>query len=176
MQGVANLHELLPRRRSALTRFITVALLGTSMVLLMMSAGVRRRRTTPVPVAKPRPASPLTRWASSRVNSTNCRAERGEVLAARLSVGTDSLTLIKDEAVQWSDASLGCPQEGMMYAQMITPGHRMTFRHNEDTYEVHTADAGSSMEPVSCEGGVSYDHGRHRAPPWTARRWKFVAA
>ena len=48
------------------------------------------------------------------------------------------------------------PQEGMMYAQVITPGHRMTFRHNEDTYEVHTADAGSSMEPVSCEGGVSH--------------------
>ena len=73
-----------------------------------------------------------------------------------LGADAESLALVKDEAVPWPDASLGCPQEGMMYAQVITPGHRMTFRHNEDTYKVHTADAGSSMDPVSCEGGVSY--------------------
>ncbi|MDE2940712.1 MAG: hypothetical protein OXR67_17605 [Chloroflexota bacterium] len=78
------------------------------------------------------------------------------VLAARLSVPAESLALIKDEGVQWPDASLGCPQEGMAYAQIITSGHRMTFRHGEDTYEVHTAAAGSSVEPVSCEGGSSY--------------------
>ena len=156
MQGVANLHGLLPRRRSALTRFIAVALLATSMVLLMMSC---RSEAPPDNSgsggeAPPRVTAEPAGQQPDELNELQSRAR--EVLAARLSVPADSLTLIKDEAVQWSDASLGCPQEGMMYAQMITPGHRMTFRHNEDTYEVHTADAGSSMEPVSCEGGVSY--------------------
>lgn len=46
-----------------------------------------------------------------------------------------------------------------MYAQVIIPGHRITFDYQGDRYEVHTgggdgSDAGGMM--VSCEGGVSY--------------------
>ena len=158
MQDAANLRWLLPPRRSALGRFVPVVLLAMSTVCLLVACRgeARRRHETQGPVAKPRPASLLSQWASSRIRSTNCRAERGRFSLRSLSVSAESLTLINDEAVQWPDASLGCPQEGMMYAQVITPGHRMTFRHNEDIHEVHTADAGSSMEPVSCEGGVSY--------------------
>ena len=41
-----------------------------------------------------------------------------------------------------------------MYAQVITPGHRITFRHGDDIYEVHAASEGGDgpeLEPVSCE-------------------------
>ncbi len=81
-----------------------------------------------------------------------------QALAARLSVSEDALTLVSDEAVQWADASLGCPEAGMAYAQVITPGHRITFSHQGDHYEVHTGggDAGSQVTLVSCEGGISY--------------------
>ena len=30
------------------------------------------------------------------------------------------------KAMQWPDSSLGCPQPGMMYAQIITPGYQVT--------------------------------------------------
>ena len=66
----------------------------------------------------------------------------------------DGLELVSDEPVQWEDTSLGCPQAGMVYAQVITPGHRITFRQGDDTYEVHTAseeNGGPKLEPVSCE-------------------------
>ena len=155
MQDTANLRRQ-PPRRSALTRFVTVTSLAMSAVCLLMACGSEPpsgnsgsgEQAPPPATAEAAGQQPET------LNELQSRAR--EVLAGRLSVPADSLALVKDDAVQWPDASLGCPQEGMGYAQVITPGHRMTFRHNEDTYEVHTADAGSTMEPVSCEGGLSY--------------------
>ncbi len=82
-----------------------------------------------------------------------------QVLAERLSAPVDSLALVSDEPVSWSDASLGCPEEGMMYAQVITPGHRITFSYQGEQYEVHTSrddGPGSQLRMVSCEGGTSY--------------------
>ena len=82
-----------------------------------------------------------------------------QILAERLSAPVDSLALVSDEPVSWSDASLGCPEEGMMYAQVITPGHRITFSYQGQQYEVHTSrddGAGSQLRLVSCEGGTSY--------------------
>ena len=87
------------------------------------------------------------------------QAAARDVLAERLSVSTDMLALVRDLEVQWSDASLGCPEEGMMYAQVITPGHRITFSYEGDHYEVHTSvsgDPGPPLNMVSCEGGTSY--------------------
>ena len=42
------------------------------------------------------------------------------------------------EAVEWSDASLGCPQEGFMYAQVITPGYLIILEAQGEQYEYHT--------------------------------------
>ncbi len=81
------------------------------------------------------------------------------LLADRLSAPVDSLALVSDEPVSWSDASLGCPEEGMAYAQVITPGHRITFSYQGERYEVHTSrddGAGPQLRMVSCEGGTSY--------------------
>lgn len=90
---------------------------------------------------------------------TDLQVAAREVLAERLSVSADMLALVSDHEVQWSDASLGCPQEGMMYAQVITPGHRITFSYEGDHYEVHTSvadDPGPPLNMVSCEGGTAY--------------------
>lgn len=44
-------------------------------------------------------------------------------LVPRANVSLDAITLKSAEAREWRDSSLGCPQEGMMYAQVITPGY-----------------------------------------------------
>ena len=54
-------------------------------------------------------------------------------------------------SVTWSDASLGCPQEGFAYAQVITPGYKLLFSHEGAVYAVHTNDDGSHA--VVCEDG-----------------------
>jgi hypothetical protein len=45
--------------------------------------------------------------------------------SGRLGVPVDQLVVISVEATEWSDSSLGCPQEGEFYAQVITPGFQI---------------------------------------------------
>lgn len=58
-------------------------------------------------------------------------------LAAKLGVTPDAITVKSVEPVEWPDASLGCPQPGMMYAQVITPGYRIVLEVNGQSYEYH---------------------------------------
>ena len=97
--------------------------------------------------------------ANAPQTMTDLQAQAQQVLAERLSVSVNDLALVGDEAVEWADSSLGCPEAGMVYAQVITPGHRITFSHSGNEYEVHTSGGGDSGSPVmmvSCEGGTSY--------------------
>jgi len=73
------------------------------------------------------------------------------LLADELGAAESALSLSNSEGVQWSDASLGCPQEGFGYAQVITPGYRLVFDLGGTAYAVHTNDDGSSM--VICGEG-----------------------
>jgi hypothetical protein len=62
-----------------------------------------------------------------------------EFLAPRLKVEPQALTLVEVSAVEWPDRSLGCPEKGMVYAQVVTAGHRVTLRSSDESYEVHVA-------------------------------------
>lgn len=62
-------------------------------------------------------------------------------LSQLISVSADQITLVSMEAKQWSDTSLGCPQEGMMYAQVITPGYLIILAAQSQQYEYHTDQA-----------------------------------
>jgi hypothetical protein len=67
--------------------------------------------------------------------------ERGRQALGAAGLPAD-LKLLSSEQVQWSDSSLGCPQPGMMYAQVITSGYVLRFADGETTREVHvTGDA-----------------------------------
>jgi hypothetical protein len=70
-------------------------------------------------------------------------------LAAELGLSPADVTVLSVEEMQWSDSSLGCPQPGMMYAQVITPGYRILLEANGETYDVHTNQTGNAA--VTCE-------------------------
>ena len=61
-----------------------------------------------------------------------------EDLAQRLSVPITQITLDEATEVEWSDSSLDCPQPGMEYLQVITPGYRIVLQVNNQSYEYHT--------------------------------------
>jgi hypothetical protein len=61
-----------------------------------------------------------------------------EDLVDKLGLAPEAIQLVSVEAVDWPDASLGCPQEGMMYAQVITPGFLIVLEVEGQTYEYHT--------------------------------------
>jgi hypothetical protein len=59
-------------------------------------------------------------------------------LATQLGVDEKGILVRSVEEVKWADASLGCPQPGMVYAQVITPGYRVLLESGAGTYEYHT--------------------------------------
>jgi uncharacterized protein YceK len=61
-----------------------------------------------------------------------------EDLAQRLSISLTQVSLVEAAEVEWSDSSLGCPQPGMDYLQVITPGYRILLEVNAQTYEYHS--------------------------------------
>jgi len=59
-------------------------------------------------------------------------------LADRIGIDREQITVVSVKAVDWPDASLGCPEPGMLYAQVITPGYRIVLSHDGETYEYHS--------------------------------------
>jgi len=60
-----------------------------------------------------------------------------ETLARELGVGAGAFVVRTVEAVEWSDTSLGCPEKGMSYAQVIVPGYRVVLEHAGRAHHVH---------------------------------------
>ena len=61
-----------------------------------------------------------------------------EDLAQRLSISVTQINLVELTEVEWSDSSLGCPQPGMDYLQVITPGYLIRLEVNAQIYEYHS--------------------------------------
>ena len=70
-------------------------------------------------------------------------------LATRLGVTEDTIGVRSAQAVTWSDASLGCPQPGMAYAQVPEDGTFIELEHAGTVYPYHSG--GSRAEPFLCE-------------------------
>ncbi len=56
-------------------------------------------------------------------------------LADRLGTEKSAVTIVATEEVTWSDASLGCPQPDMSYAQVETDGMRVILETGGDFYD-----------------------------------------
>jgi hypothetical protein len=104
------------------------------------------------PTAAPRPAATLTATlvpatvvappgAAAAVTAAR------SALAARLGVSEVQIALVGADAVDWPDTSLGCPQPGMAYAQIITPGFRITLMAAGNTFR-YDADSGGRV--IAC--------------------------
>lgn len=52
-------------------------------------------------------------------------------------VPLEQLRVQQVQALDWPDSSLGCPQPGMMYLQVITPGFKVELTTGQDLYPVH---------------------------------------
>lgn len=72
-------------------------------------------------------------------------------LASRVGVDVEDVQIAEIEAVEWPDSSLGCPEPGKMYLQVITSGYRVVLQAQGQTFEYHT-DRGDRA--VFCGQGV----------------------
>jgi hypothetical protein len=59
-------------------------------------------------------------------------------LAQKLSVAQDEISVMEVKAVEWPDASLGCPAPEQVYDQVITPGYEIVMQADNGSYTYHT--------------------------------------
>ena len=59
-------------------------------------------------------------------------------LAQRLTVSVNEIILSEAISVVWPDSSLGCPEEGKTYSQVLTPGYLILLEYDGNKFEYHT--------------------------------------
>src|SRR5581483_4748209 len=128
------------------TLLLTLATLGCASSPLPVSAPT----LAPAPTGPPaRPSSDLATPATGQAlprpsptvtsdpTLTKLIAQATADLAQRKGIAATSINVRQARAVEWSDSSLGCPVQGQMYAQVITPGYLIVLVANGQTYEYH---------------------------------------
>jgi hypothetical protein len=89
----------------------------------------------PPGAAYPLPSAP-TAAVSGPVEALVAQATSD--LAQRVGVDPASIQLIEANPQSWPDASLGCPQDGQIYAQVVTDGYRIVLEAGGQRYAFHT--------------------------------------
>jgi len=69
-------------------------------------------------------------------------------LAARSGVAPADVRLVSARAVRWNDGSMGCPQPGQAYIQMIIDGYQVILEAGGRSYDYRTSLRGAF---VLCE-------------------------
>ncbi|MFN8590892.1 MAG: ferritin-like domain-containing protein [Thermomicrobiales bacterium] len=64
-------------------------------------------------------------------------------IAAELGVAASTVQVVAVEPRTWPDASLGCPEPGHAYAQVITPGYVVTINSGGKEMTFHTDQSGN---------------------------------
>lgn len=78
-------------------------------------------------------------------------------LSRQFDIPADAITVVSVEPVTWPNGGLGCPQEGMAYAEVLVEGSRITLAADGQSYTYHTA---GTTEFVLCVDGVPASSGR----------------
>jgi hypothetical protein len=84
-----------------------------------------------------------------------------EQLAANLGLQENDIAVVSSTEIEFNDACLGVALEGVMCAQVVTPGHIIVLEANGVQYEYHTNADGSRIQPATLalvwkrEGGIA---------------------
>jgi len=117
------------------------------------TAGQENSVTPSTQPPSPDPTTPGTPAPSTPGSPAPSTPAQGPVeqaktdLAGRLGIGVGEVTLVSAEEVTWSDGSLGCPQPGMRYTQVLTNGSRIVLEAAGKQYSYHS---GGRRTPFLC--------------------------
>ena len=138
------------------SRIRMMTLLALGLLLALLIAGCQpitaEKATLPWLDENEEPAQDVSAASLSELSETEAALVTRAIddLAATTGVDPASISLVSVEPVEWSDASLGCPQPDMMYAQMLTPGYRIVLSAGDEKIEYHTATSADGPV-VHCE-------------------------
>lgn len=84
---------------------------------------------SPPPTPSPTPLPPE---AAAAVDAAT------QAAVTHLGVSPDQLQVRQVQAQQWPDSSLGCPEPGQQYSQIVTPGFLVMITSGPHELEYHT--------------------------------------
>ncbi len=132
-----------PQQAEAVDAAPTVALTSQVMIPIAGGASASNEAEGVSPVATP--VSPVLKTEIGGDVTLSAETEKLVQLATDALAKLDSVQILAEdvtvksvESREWRDASLGCPREGMMYAQVITPGYLIELTAKGKVYEFHT--------------------------------------
>jgi hypothetical protein len=105
--------------------------------------------STPTPAVSLPAVPPVVSPSPSPDSSSNAEAQPAvdaamRDAAGRLSVasGAGDIHVQQVDARQWPDSSLGCPRQGVMYSQIVTPGYLIVISGAGKQLEYHADSRG----------------------------------
>lgn len=139
--------------------WIRVSLYGCFLLLLAACNSAGAPTLPDETVAQPAalPSAAATQAESEKTQPTPSSSMQAlvekakEDLAQRLSIATTEIDLVEASVVVWPDASLGCPQLGVVYPEVQTAGYFIKLEANSWSYEYHTD---TNQQVVFCEENV----------------------
>jgi len=120
-----------------LFRIVLIAWVGLTMIGCSQVTETQEIPASPTEGDATEMSQPLPTPATSGLQALIEKATND--LAQRLSIAIDQINLIEATEVVWPDSSLGCPQEGMLYTQVLTPGFLILLGHDGNTFEYHAS-------------------------------------
>lgn len=87
------------------------------------------------------PPLPIPRSPGQRVLIERARVD----LARRLTLPESQINVIEAKEAAWPDASLGCPQPGVDYVQIPTPGYLVKLEYGGNEFEYHVGIHGNVL-------------------------------
>lgn len=93
--------------------------------------------------AAPSPTGPAAATAASPQPTLSADATKSvglakAALAKKTGTAADQIQIISVTSTRWPTSALGCPQPGMFYSQLVTPGYRIVLQAGGQTYEYHS--------------------------------------
>ena len=76
-----------------------------------------------------------------------------DVVARAQDIDPSKVVVDAIDAVEWPDSSLGCPQPGQFYMQVMTPGHKIKLHVGDSVYFVHAANGRGVLCPSDASAG-----------------------
>ncbi len=86
---------------------------------------------------------------------------------AQTVTNANDVVIVSVTAEEWPDSALGCPQPGMMYQQVITPGYLVVLKTAGKLHSVHTDTSGRA---VVCARAADTSRAPNQAPLLTVTR------
>jgi hypothetical protein len=98
-------------------------------------------RLTEYPVETPTPFTTISPAATLSIDPSMeaIILQAKNDLSQKTGTDLEKIIVLEVEIVEWSDGSLGCPQPGVMYTQVLTPGYRILLEDNQKKYEYHSS-------------------------------------